>query len=75
MSRLPQIRPREMIAALQRAGFVVRRIKGSHHFLQHRNDPSRWATVAVHPGDLPVRDVQDILKQARLTRDEFLKLI
>jgi hypothetical protein len=29
----------------------------------------------MHSGDLPPRDVQDILKQARLARDEFLKLL
>lgn len=75
MSRLPQVRPREMIAALQRAGFIVQRVKGSHHFLEHKDDPSRWATVAVHPGDLPPRDVRDILKQARLSRNEFLNLL
>ena len=75
MSRLPQVRPRELIAALQRAGFIVQRVKGSHHFLEHKDDPSRWATVAVHPGDLPPRDVRDILKQARLSRNEFLNLL
>jgi predicted RNA binding protein YcfA (HicA-like mRNA interferase family) len=64
-----------MIAALRRAGFVVRRVKGSHHFLEHKDDPRRWATVAVHPGDLPPRDVPDILKQAKLSRDEFLRLL
>jgi predicted RNA binding protein YcfA (HicA-like mRNA interferase family) len=50
-------------------------VKGSHHFLEHKDDPSRWATVAVHPGDLPPRDVRDILKQARLSRDELLRLL
>jgi predicted RNA binding protein YcfA (HicA-like mRNA interferase family) len=64
-----------MIAALRQAGFVVRRVRGSHHFLEHQDDPSRWATVAMHPGDLPPRDVRDILKQAKLSREEFLKLL
>jgi len=49
MSRLPQVTPRKMIAALQRAGFHVERVKGSHHFLLHNHDRTRWATVAVHP--------------------------
>ena len=75
MSRLPQVKPREMIAALQRSGFVIVRTKGSHHFMVHRDDPKRWATVAMHPGDLPPRDVQDILKRAKLSRSEFLMLL
>jgi predicted RNA binding protein YcfA (HicA-like mRNA interferase family) len=75
MSRLPQVTAREMLAALQRAGFVTRRIKDSHHYLVHGSDPTRRTTVAVHSGDLPTRDVQDILKQTRLSRDEFLRLL
>lgn len=75
MSRLPQLTAREMIAALTRAGFVVARVKGSHHFLVHENDPTRWATVAVHQGDLRNDSVRDILKRAKLSRSEFLKLL
>jgi len=29
----------------------------------------------VHPGDLPERDVRDILEQSRISREEFLKLL
>jgi predicted RNA binding protein YcfA (HicA-like mRNA interferase family) len=75
MSRLPQVTARQMLAALQRAGFVTKRIKGSHHYLVHQRDPSRRTTIAMHSGDLPPRDVQDILKQAKLAREEFLKLL
>ena len=75
MSRLPQVTARQMLAALHRAGFVTKRVKGSHHYLVHQSDPSRRTTVAMHSGDLPPRDVRDILKQAKLTRDDFLKLL
>jgi len=75
MSRLPQVKPRQMLAALGRAGFETRRIKGSHHYLVHKDDPTRRTTVAVHSGDLPARDVRDILKQSKISRDEFLKLL
>ena len=50
-----------MIAALQRAGFVAARIKGSHHFLIHKDDPTRWATVPMHKGDLRNDTVREIL--------------
>jgi predicted RNA binding protein YcfA (HicA-like mRNA interferase family) len=75
MSRLPQVTARQMLAALQRAGFVTKRVKGSHHYLVHQTDPSRRTTVAVHSGDLPARNLQDMLKQAKISRDEFLKLL
>ena len=64
-----------MLSALGRAGFEIRRIKGSHHYLVHNDDPTRRTTVAVHPGDLPARDVLDILKQAKISREDFLKLL
>jgi predicted RNA binding protein YcfA (HicA-like mRNA interferase family) len=75
MSRLPQLTPRKMIAALQRAGFVIDRIKGSHDFLRHKDDPRRRTVVAVHAGDVPQGTLRDILKQANLSRDELLKLL
>jgi predicted RNA binding protein YcfA (HicA-like mRNA interferase family) len=60
-----------MLAALTRAGFETRRIKGRHHYLVHRDDPSRPTTIAMHSGDLPRRDVRDILKQAGISRVGF----
>ena len=75
MSRLPQVKPREMIAALQRAGFLIERIRGSHHFLRHRDDPIRRTVVALHVGDVPQGTLRDILKQAKISREEFLKLL
>ena len=64
-----------MLAVLQRAVFFDQQSKGSHHYRVHASDPSRRTTVAVHPGDLPERDVRDILKQSRISREEFLKLL
>jgi predicted RNA binding protein YcfA (HicA-like mRNA interferase family) len=75
MSRLPQVTPRQMLSALARADFELRRVKGSHHYLVHKHDPTRRTTVAVNPGDLPMSDVLDILRQAKISRDDFLKLL
>jgi predicted RNA binding protein YcfA (HicA-like mRNA interferase family) len=75
MSRLPQVTLRKLLAALQRAGFVIDRIKGSHHFLRHNDNPERRTVIALHSGDMPQGTLRDILKQAKLARDEFLKLL
>src|SRR5438105_2048355 len=61
--RLPQANTRKMIAALQRAGFVISGSKGGHHYVEHKDDPTRWTTVSVHPGDLHGGTVRAILKQ------------
>jgi len=49
MRRLPRLRGREVLAALRRAGFVVLRVKGSHHFLRHPD--GRRTVVPIHSGE------------------------
>lgn len=75
MSRLPPVKPTQLIAALERAGFVVVRIRGSHHFLRHHADASRETVVALHGRELPRGTLADILKQAGLTPDELRELL
>ena len=50
MPRAPRIKGKHLIAALGRLGFVVVRIKGSHHVLQHPD--GRSTVVPVHAGEL-----------------------
>ena len=40
----------EVIRALRKVGFEVTRIKGSHHVMRHRDDPSRGTVVPAHAG-------------------------
>ena len=75
-NRLPSLKASEIIRALEKAGFVVLRISGSHHRLVHHTDPTRATTVPVHKGrDLPRPFVLAILKQVRLTPAEFADLL
>ncbi len=76
MSKLPAVRSREVIKALEAAGFEIVRIKGSHHRLVHKDDPARATTVPVHPSrDLPKGTLRDIIDQAGLTVEEFVGLL
>lgn len=63
---------REVLAKLQRAGFVVKRQSGSHVVLRH--PAGRQTYVAMHTGDVPTGTFRAILKQAGLTEEEFRKL-
>ena len=65
-------RAREVLARLQRAGFVVRRQSGSHVILRHPN--GRQTYVAVHTADIPIGTFRAILKQAGLSEEEFKSL-
>jgi predicted RNA binding protein YcfA (HicA-like mRNA interferase family) len=76
MSRLASLKPRQVIRALERAGFVVVRIRGSHHIMAHKDDPRRFTNVPFHTSrDLPRVTLADIIKQSGLTLDEFLALL
>ena len=75
MRTLPALSGRAVIAALERAGFEVIRIKGSHHFLRHRDDSSRQTVVPMHRNDLPPGTLRAIMRQTRLSRAQFLDLL
>lgn len=63
---------REVLAKLQRLGFVVKRQSGSHVVLRHAD--GRQTYVSMHPGDVPTGTFRAILKQANLTEEEFRNL-
>jgi predicted RNA binding protein YcfA (HicA-like mRNA interferase family) len=72
MPRLPRLRGREVITALQRVGFVVLRVKGSHHFLQHSD--GRRTVVPVHAGEtIGPGLLGKILKDVEMDTGEFVK--
>ena len=73
MSRL-RVRGRELIRALQRAGFSVIRINGSHHFMRHAD--GRATVVPVHAGEtIGPGLLSQILRDTDLTRAELEALL
>ena len=76
MSRLPVVTGRQAMRALERAGFVLVRVKGSHHVMEHPDHASRTATVPLHGGKtLRTGTLHSILKQAGVTSEQFRKLL
>jgi predicted RNA binding protein YcfA (HicA-like mRNA interferase family) len=73
--RLPSLRAREIIRALQRAGFVVVRTSGSHCRLVHQTNPARKITVPVHNEDLKRGTLRAIIAQSGLSVAEFIALL
>jgi predicted RNA binding protein YcfA (HicA-like mRNA interferase family) len=63
---------REVLARLQRAGFMVRRQSGSHVVLRHAD--GRQTYVSMHTGDVPNGTFRSILRQAGLTEEDFRNL-
>lgn len=70
MSKLPRLTGRVLISALKHAGFTVKRIKGSHHFLQHTD--GRTTVVPVHAGEtIGPGLLSNILSSCELTPEEL----
>ena len=73
--RLPVLKPRQVVHALERAGFYVHHQTGSHARLLHRSRKELRVTVPIHTKDLPPTLLKRILKQASLTAEEFLEIL
>ena len=74
-NRLPALRPRDVLRALQRAGFFVHHTTGSHYILKHPDRPALRVTVPYHGRDLKRRTLHTIIEQAGLSIEEFRKLL
>ena len=75
MTKVPSLGFEKVVAALQRDGWVVVRQKGSHIRLQkHTRTELLKLTIPAHR---PIKrsTLSHILKQGRLTVDEFLALV
>jgi predicted RNA binding protein YcfA (HicA-like mRNA interferase family) len=75
-TRLPSLKARDVMRALERAGFVCVRSKGSHRIFEHPSDRTRRTIVADHRGkDIPRGTLRDIIEQAGFTVEEFTGLL
>ena len=72
MPKLPVLKPRQVIAALEKAGFRQVRQKGSHVQFKRGN---LLVTVPNHPGDLNPHVLKSILRQAQMSAGEFEALL
>jgi len=75
MTELPVVTPRQVIRALQKAGFFVHHVRGSHHYLKHPNYPALRVTVAYHGKDLKRGTLRAILREAGVSVEQFAALL
>ena len=74
--RLPALKSREVIRALERAGFRISRVSGSHCRLIHATEPARKVTVPLHGNaDLKRGTLRAIIAQGGFSMAEFLALL
>lgn len=70
--RLPAVTPRQAIRALERCGWKLDRVKGSHHVFRHPDHEHR-VVVPMHSRDLAKGTLNQIISASGLDRAEFLK--
>jgi predicted RNA binding protein YcfA (HicA-like mRNA interferase family) len=70
MSKSPAYTPKNLIRLLERNGFVLDRIKGSHQIYLHIEKKLR-AVVPMHTRDIPTGTLHAILKQAGIDKKEL----
>ena len=71
MGSIPILRPREVVALLERLGFVGVRQRGSHQ--QYRHADGRGTTVPFHPGrDISPTLLRKIARDIGVTVEELL---
>ncbi len=74
MPKLPAITPKDIIRVLEKEGFVLDRIKGSHHIYSHP-ETRRRAVIPIHKKDLPKGTLLEILRQAGISKEDIKDLL
>ncbi len=72
MPKLPVVKPKQVIKALKKMGFVEVRKKGSHVQLKRGN---LLVTVPFHNRDLNTTTLKSILRQSKTSIDELKEVI
>jgi predicted RNA binding protein YcfA (HicA-like mRNA interferase family) len=71
---IPAVLGIKVVRALERAGFKVTRISGSHHVMRHPD--GRTVPIPVHPGrDMPKGTLRNILAIIGMEADEMRELL
>jgi predicted RNA binding protein YcfA (HicA-like mRNA interferase family) len=73
MPNLPHLSGREIIRALERLGFVQARQRGSHVVMKKSTTEGSIGCVVPMHKEVAIGTLQSILKQARVSAEEFLK--
>ncbi|HEY6187040.1 MAG TPA: type II toxin-antitoxin system HicA family toxin [Pyrinomonadaceae bacterium] len=70
--KLPALKPKQVIKALERNGFQIRRTTGSHYILKKEK---QIVSVPYHNKDLKPGTLRSIIDQSGFTIEEFLDLL
>ncbi|HWR54024.1 MAG TPA: type II toxin-antitoxin system HicA family toxin [Bryobacteraceae bacterium] len=74
MSRLSEVRYREIACKLRACGFEFDRQAAGTHEIWYNAATNRYTTVPNHSGDMPEGSLRAILKEAGIELETFLRV-
>ncbi|MGA7403116.1 MAG: type II toxin-antitoxin system HicA family toxin [Candidatus Sulfotelmatobacter sp.] len=74
MTKLPALKPRQVIRFPEQNGFLLDHTSGSHFIFYHPTSRRR-AVVPSHNRDLPKGTLLSLLREAGFTREEMLDFL
>lgn len=76
MPPVKRVSGRQLVRALERLGWRVDRIRGSHHIMRHLDRPGSTLAIPVHGNEtLPIGTQLSIMKDAGVDVAEFNELV
>ena len=75
MTRLPVLSGNDLVKILSKAGFQFSRQKGSHIILVKFVENKKRAVVVPNHKEIDRGTLSEIIRQAGLGKDEFLRLV
>ena len=74
MTSFPSLTGKDLLLALKKVDFLLVRVKGSHHFVQHAD--GRSTVVPIHTGETIGPGLSSkILRDCELSREQLQKLL
>lgn len=73
MPKLPVVKPKELIKALQKAGFIIDHVSGSH-YIMYNSDKSLRASIPYHNRPLKRKTLTSILKDSQISVERLKEL-
>jgi len=70
MGNFPSLTPKDLIKILERKGFVLIRVHGSHHYYVHHGT-GKITVVPMHKKDLAKGTLHAIIKQAGIDKEDI----
>ena len=75
MTKLPRLSGKKLVKVLSKIGFVSVRQKGSHIIMKKETSEIKIGLVVPNHNEIDKGTLLEIIRQAKLTRKEFIELL